>query len=140
MTPAPGSAVSRHLHWVFLQGFLFSGAVLGPLVVEDFRQMSVPMQAFQVLLAAWLLFALGRNLVRLWRAPAAEDRRSHAIWLAVLGGLFLLASSGPLLESERWSRKPEGVMALLLGANLLALAVRQSVRLRGRQQRSQHAV
>lgn len=129
MKPQGQTAVSRYLVWVFLQGAVFLSAVAGQNFWEDLDGYGW-FTPVAVLLLCWVGFVLARNLIRLWRAPANEARRSHLLPLFLTGALFVLFSSGPLLESDRWSTKPVGAAWLAVGANLLALGGREILRLR----------
>ncbi|HSX69056.1 hypothetical protein [Nocardioides sp.] len=115
---------------MFLQGALFMSAVAGQSTIADFSFYSWPFKTLQVALFLWVAFVLVRNLVRLWRAPAAEARRAHRLPLFLVGAAFLLFASGPLIEGRHLSTKPLGVIWLLVGLNLIALGVREVLRLR----------
>lgn len=103
---------------------------LGQGGLEELPQAPVGVWLLQALLAAVVGFFIVRNLVRLWRAPAIEASNWTVIPLLVVGGLFLLFSSGPLIESEKLSTKPMGLAVLIIGVILVSLSLRGALRLR----------
>jgi hypothetical protein len=115
--------------WVFLQTWVFAPVVLGQQVFEDLVHAPWYGFLFSAVLVAWLSFALVRNLWRLWRAPVDEASKWHVAPLLAVGLLSCLLSSGPLLEGERASTKPVGLVAAVIGINVTALAVREVLRL-----------
>lgn len=94
--------------------------------------MPVGIWLLATLLAAVIGTSIVRNLVRLWRAPSAEAGAWTAIPLLSVGVLFLLLSSGPLLEGQSTSTKPLGLGLLVIGAVLVLLGLRDALRIRSR--------
>lgn len=127
-----GTAISRHLPWVLLQGGLFLPGVAG-LVVDDVAEGGRwDRWAFAAFLALWLCCCLVRNLVLMWRAPASETRSWHLVPLFAIGLLLALLAAGPLLDGARGvaDDRPKGVAVLLVALSVLALGVREVLRLR----------
>lgn len=127
----PETAVARHLVWIFLQGAVFLPVGVG----QSFWENVTAHGSIDVLggiLAVWIAFLIVRNLLRLWRAPASEARRTHCLPLFAVGVAFALLSSGPLMESARLSTKPLGGAWLLIASALLVIAGREVLRLRAR--------
>jgi hypothetical protein len=115
--PRPVS-VGECLAWLVLQTLLLMPMVLGQGVVE--------------LLSASPLGVVLRNLVLLWRAPAHGASKGTATPMLAVGVLFMVMSSGPLLEGQRVSTKPMGVGVLFVGLTLVFLGVRDVLRVRAR--------
>lgn len=136
MANPPSTAVSKHLVWVFLQGVPFMSVAAGPSVIEGLVRPERPwwpILGVSALLFLCVTYALVRNLVRLWRAPASEARPSHRLALIAVGVVFVVLASGPLVEGRQFSTKPLGFIWLVVGLNVIALGIREILRLRGRQ-------
>ncbi len=118
--------------WLLVQTLLLMPMVLGQGALEELSAAPVGIWLLQTLLAAVIGIYMVRNVVRLWRAPAAEAGAWTAIPLLIVGVLFLLMSSGPLIEGERILTKPMGLAVLIIGAILLFLALRDALRIRSR--------
>lgn len=132
MTRTQPTAVGRHLAWLAVQSLLLMPMVLGQGVLEELSAMPVGIWLLATLLAAVIGTSIVRNLVRLWRAPSAEAGAWTAIPLLSVGVLFLLLSSGPLLEGQSTSTKPLGLGLLVIGAVLVLLGLRDALRIRSR--------
>ena len=52
--------------------------------------------------------------------------------LLFVGVLFVLLSSGPLVEGERNSTKPLGLAMLIIGVLLVFMGLREALRIRSR--------
>ena len=133
MTPSEPTAVWRHLGWFVVQVWFLVPVVLGPSTFQELPHQSVGLLVLEAGLTAVVGFFLVRNMVRLWRAPAREASGSAATALMILGTLFLLFSSGPLVASDELSSKPFGVAYLIAGVFLSILAGREALRVRTRQ-------
>jgi uncharacterized membrane protein len=126
------TAVGRHLVWLVVQTLLLLPMVLGQGVLEELSAMPIGIWLLQILLAAFVGIFLVRNAVRLWRAPSAEAGAWTTIPLLSVGVLFVLLSSGPLVEGERISTKPLGLALLIIGVFLVFLGLRDALRIRSR--------
>ena len=123
------TAAGRHLALVVVQSWVLVPMVLGQLTIESFPDAPWGFRLIDSFLIAGGGFLIVRNLVRLCRAPAGASPWT-AIALTLVGVLFTILSTGPLLESDRWSTKPLGVTFALIGAALLTLGVRDAFRMR----------
>jgi hypothetical protein len=124
--------VGRQLGWLVVQVWVLVPVVLGQTSIQELPHDPVGVWVLEASLAVVISFFVIRSLVRLWRVPAGEASGSAVTALAILGTLYLLFSSGPLLASERWSTKPMGVAHLLVGGCLSVLAAREALRVRSR--------
>jgi hypothetical protein len=124
------TAVGRNLVWVFLLAFLFVPMTLSQGTFENWTYDPWPARLFEVVIAGVVAFLAIRYLARLFRAPRNEASRESVLLQFGAGLLLALLSTGPLLESNRWSTKPEGAVTALIGAALLALGLRDAFRLR----------
>ncbi|MDP3894509.1 hypothetical protein [Nocardioides sp.] len=124
------TAVRRHLAWLLAQTLLLLPMAVGPFY--GMSEAHVGVWLLKALLSAVIGFIVVRNVVRLWRAPPAEAGAWTAIPQLIVGALFLLLSSGPLIESDRLSTKPLGLALLIIGASLVLLGLRDVLRIRSR--------
>ncbi len=127
------TAVERHLGWLIFQAFFLVPFALGQMSVEEWAYESLPLRLLDLALALVIGFFVVRNLRRLWLAPAPEASRLTSALQLVVGGILLLISTGPLLESHRYSTKPMGVSLMLVGGILALLGLRDIARIRARQ-------
>lgn len=132
MNQTQPTAVGRHLVWLVVQTLLLLPMVLGQGVLEELSAAPVGIWLLQTLLATLAGIFLVRNAVRLWRAPSAEAGAWTMIPLLFVGVLFVLLSSGPLVEGERISTKPLGLALLIIGVFLVFLGLRDALRVRSR--------
>lgn len=132
MTQSQATAVGQHLVWLVVQTLLLLPMVLGQGVLEELSAAPVGIWLLQTLLAALVGILLVRNVVRLWRAPSTEAGAWTMIPLLFVGVLFVLLSSGPLVEGERISTKPLGLAMLIIGVLLVFLGLREALRIRSR--------
>lgn len=132
MARQQGTAVSRHLPWVLLQGGLFLPGVAGTVVGAAADGARWDRWAIPVFLTLWLGYCLARNLVLMWRAPASETRSWHLVPLFAIGLLLALVAAGPLLDGGGGvaDDRPKGAAVLLVASSVLALGVREVLRLR----------
>jgi len=86
-------------------------------------------------IAVVLLAYAARNVVRLWRAPAQEAGWRTVTAYGLVGLLLTLAGSGPAIEGSGWESGLTGLVVLLFGVALLALAARE-----GRRTAARHRV
>lgn len=106
--------------------------VLGQGVLEELSAAPAGIWLLQTVLAALVGIFMVRNIVRLWRAPSAEAGAWTTIPLLFFGVLFVLMSSGPLVEGERISTKPLSLALLIIGVILMFLGLRDALRIRSR--------
>ncbi len=129
MARRQGTAISICLPWVLLQGGLFLPAVVGMFGHRESEGAPWGWWVLSALLASWLGYCLVRNLALMWVAPVSETRRWHVAPLFVLGLLLALLASGLLLDGAPNDR-PKGGAVLIVALSVLALGVREVVRLR----------
>jgi hypothetical protein len=129
--PRPVS-VGECLAWLVLQTLLLMPMVLGQGVVELLSASPLGVVLLQGVLAVLIGSLMVRNLVLLWRAPAHGASKGTATPMLAVGVLFMVMSSGPLLEGQRVSTKPMGVGVLFVGLTLVFLGVRDVLRVRAR--------
>jgi hypothetical protein len=115
-----------------LQMFFLMPVAVGQSTTKEWAHEGIPLLLLDLALAVVIGYFIARNLIRLWLAPPAEASRLTVTLQLVIGGVLLLASAGPLLESHRYSTKPMGVALLLVGAVLALLGQRDVARIRAR--------
>lgn len=132
MSRPSSTTVDRHLGWLAVQMVFLVPVAIGQQTIEEWAHEGVPFLLLDLLLAVVIGYFIVRNLIRLWLSPPAESSRRTAMLQLVVSGVLVLLSTGPLLESHRYSTKPMGVAVLLVGALLAFLGLRDIARVRAR--------
>jgi len=132
MSHSSPTAVDRHLGWLTVQALLLVPFAIGQLTIEEWAHEGVPLRLLDVVVALVIGYFVVKNLRRLWLSEPTEASRRTSTLQLVVGGFLLLLSTGPLLESDMDSTRPQGVALLLIGATVVSLGVRDIVRMRKR--------
>ena len=132
MSRSSSSTVERHVGWLAVQVMILLPIAIGQLTIKEWAHEPLPLLLLDLVLAVVIGYFVVRNVIRLWRSPPTEASRLTATLQLIFGGVLLLVSTGPLLESHSYSTKPMGVALLLVGGLLAFLGLRDVARFRSR--------